>query len=183
MTRPSPELLRALINYVPDTGELFWRVRTSEQFNAPTDAARRGQAKRWNAIHSGQPALNYIDGRGYLSGSVGSVKVLAHRAAWAIFFGEYPAEQIDHINGDKSDNRLVNLRDASATANLRNRSLLSNNTSGQVGVRFDKGAWNARIGVGGKHVYLGRFQSFEEAVAARIKAQTEEGYSQRHGLC
>jgi hypothetical protein len=91
----------------------------------------------------------------------------AHRLAWAHVHGEWP-ETIDHKNGDCSDNRLSNLRPASRLQNQANRRTGKNNTSGYKGVHWDKNRskWSAQIGVAGKVLYIGRYESAELAYAA-----------------
>ena len=106
-------------------------------------------------------------------------KLLAHRAAWCLHHGEWPKGEIDHINGDKDDHRLVNLRLTTRTQNIWNRGARSTNKSGHVGVSFQKARnrWLAQINIDGKHHYLGRFKTAEEAAeayrAASIKLHGE----------
>lgn len=80
---------------------------------------------------------------------------------------------IDHISHDKMDNRRANLRKCTNAQNIRNGSLSKNNTSGVTGVYFDnnRGKWHAQIRVDRKAIFLGRFDSFDEAVAARREAE------------
>ena len=81
----------------------------------------------------------------------------------------------DHISGDKLDNRASNLRRVTPTQNNMNKKIRSNNTSGRVGVHWskDKHKWCAMIGFGGHHINLGCYESFEDAVAAREKAEQQ----------
>ena len=92
---------------------------------------------------------------------------------------------VDHINHNAADNRKCNLRDCNNTQNSRNRMLSSNNTSGVCGVTFNKkgNKWQAQIGVDGERLYLGMFECFEQAVAARLEAEARyfgEFAPQRH---
>ena len=98
-------------------------------------------------------------------------------------YGVEPSGYIDHLNGDKHDNRIANLRDVDMSTNLRNAAGKSNNTSGATGVnwRADKGKWRARIMVNYKERTLGHFDTFEEAVAAREAAARKLGFTERHG--
>ena len=75
---------------------------------------------------------------GYKVGSVFSKRLLAHRVAWAIYYGVWPEDCIDHINGDRSDNRISNLRDANKSTNGMNRGPQRNNSSGMKGIYFDQ---------------------------------------------
>tara|TARA_R110001606_G_scaffold190822_1_gene338772 strand:+ start:384 stop:701 length:318 start_codon:yes stop_codon:yes gene_type:complete len=97
--------------------------------------------------------------------------------------GDWPADQIDHISGDRSDNRIENLREATQTENSRNMKTLANNMSGVMGVSWDKRErhWIATISDDNSSVRLGRFKSFEDAVAARKAAEVEYGYHPNHG--
>lgn len=109
--------------------------------------------------------------------------MLAHRVAWALHYGEWPDGQIDHINGDKADNRLDNLRVVTAQGNAKNRPLRSDNTSGHVGVYWvtETKQWMAQIKVDGRQVTIGRYKTFEDAVVARKKAEEVHGYHANHG--
>lgn len=94
-----------------------------------------------------------------------------------------PDEQIDHINHVRTDNRIVNLRKASNTENSRNASIGSNNTSGALGVWFEKrrNAWVAEIKVDRRKIHIGQFDAFEDAVAARKAAEVKYGFHENHG--
>jgi len=83
----------------------------------------------------------------------------------------YWLSRIDHINGEKADNRLENLREATNAENLQNRGAPTNNSSGHKGVSWNKRdrRWTARIGAGGEKIHIGNFLSLEEAAAARAE--------------
>lgn len=98
----------------------------------------------------------------------------AHRLAWLYVHGEHPENQIDHINGDPSDNRISNLRKATQLENAQNRRRpQKNNEHGSLGITYDsrKKLWRARIGVNGKRKYIGKYKSQEEAAQAYIEAK------------
>ena len=90
---------------------------------------------------------------------------------------------MDHINGNPTDNRLVNLRAATQSTNMRNRRISKNNTSGFHGVYWDKvkNTWRVQIQVDGKHKYLGRHKELDDAVRARKQAEVKYGYHENHG--
>jgi hypothetical protein len=96
----------------------------------------------------------------------------AHRVAWLYMTGAWPLNEIDHINGDPSDNSFSNLREANRVQNVRNRPLHSRNTSGVAGVTWDSQTqkWRATITVHGKMRSLGRHASKDAAIAARHAA-------------
>lgn len=96
--------------------------------------------------------------------------------------GEWP-EFVDHINGDRTDNKIENLRSCSRLENSVNRAVASHNKSGVLGVHYDKsrGKWAAEIKVNKKKVYLGRFDSIDEAKTARKIAEVKYGFHPNHG--
>jgi len=102
---------------------------------------------------------------------------------WALAYRAWPSKQIDHINGNRTDNSLQNLRLVSNSDNHKNQKMPSTNTSGIVGVRVDKrtGAWVSDIFDAGKRIYVGTFSTKEEAVAARKEAERRLGYHANHG--
>lgn len=179
---PSPTLLRQLLDYNPETGKLYWRMRSPEHFAEGTYSADR-RCKSWNKANAGKEAFTHVMGIGYAQGSVNNRLLLAHRVIWAIQTGEWPQGDIDHINGDRSDNRWPNLRDVSHAINLRNAAGKSSNASGVTGVSFrpERGKWRARVMVDGRERCLGHFESFDDAVAARKRAMQSDGFTSRHG--
>lgn len=112
------------------------------------------------------------------------VKIMAHRAAWAHYYGEWPELTLDHINGVRNDNRIENLRVAGNSINAKNLKMHRRNTTGATGVyRVRRSSrWLAQITADKKYIYLGRFDTFEEAVAARREAEAKYGFTARHGL-
>lgn len=160
--RPTADELRAVLRYYPETGHLHWRPR-------------KGLGSRaWGE------AFTTVTTRGYRQGTVLGYRTSAHRVAWAYVTGEWP-EQIDHINGDKLDNRIANLRAVCATENQRNRAVQGNSKSGVPGVRWRAGKWEAVIYVASRQISLGRYSDFEEAVKARKEAEKEHGFHPNHG--
>jgi hypothetical protein len=149
--------LRAVLDYDPLTGAFIWRERISIRI---TVGKRAGVANRLGHVCIG------VDG----------VKHYAHRLAWLYMTGAWPAESIDHINGDPGDNRFANLRDVPHRTNMQNiRKRRSNNRSGFLGVVRDKdgGRWRATLkSANGESVLsLGSFSTAEEAHAAYLEAK------------
>lgn len=107
----------------------------------------------------------------------------AHRVIWAFHHGEWPLDFIDHINGIRNDNRLENLRVVPQSENLKNLRLSNKNLSGRTGVCWHKefGRWHAQIKTGGVKKHLGYFVDFNDAVAARKKAEQQYGFHANHG--
>lgn len=96
----------------------------------------------------------------------------AHRLAWLYVYGEFPENQIDHINGNRLDNRICNLRDVTSSGNAQNQRLPSkNNTSGYLGVSMNGKSYIAQITVNGKGVLIGRYKYAKNASKAYINAK------------
>lgn len=173
MTLPTPDQLRERLSYDPVTGGLTWRP-----YSDPA-AWQIG----WNARYAGKPAFAHMSKRGYLNGSWKPHTLTAHRVAWAVHHGEWPTHQIDHINGDRTDNRIANLRDVPNAENAKNMRPKSTNTSGVTGVFFAKHVqkWTAQIRHGGRTRHLGLFSEKREAVAARRIAERQHGFHENHG--
>lgn len=176
---PCPSLLRQLILYKPDTGLLFWKERGPEHFDVD-DPLRA--ANVFNAMHAGARAGSQ-GGKGYRVVGILGGPLLEHRVAWALHYGRWPRHSIDHINGDRTDNRIRNLRDVPVTENNRNRSVCRRNKSGKVGVAWSarKSKWVSRISTRGKTIHLGYFDALSEAVRAREAAEEMYGFHKNHG--
>lgn len=161
---PSRERLWELLDYEPLTGELTWKPRPSTpQFRM-----------------AGSPAINHTNTQGYKVGRLNNAGVKAHRVIWKMMTGDDP-QIIDHINGDRADNRWGNLRSVGRIENARNLGLSKNNTSGHNGVywfpRYQK--WMASIRINGRRKNLGYFETKEAAIAARALADAANGYTFR----
>jgi len=178
---PTPEVLRQLLRYEPETGNLFWRDRGPEWFADGCEYAGRA-CKGWNTYHAGKAALTAISRKGYRHGRILYRAYMAHRVAWCIVHGVWP-DQIDHISGIKDDNRIENLRNVSNAENLKNQKIRSTNTSGFIGICWSKGRgkWQAQISVDSCQLHLGFFAHIADAVASRDAAEIEHGYHANHG--
>ena len=109
---------------------------------------------------------------------------LVHRLAFLYVTGKHPRGEVDHINGERLDNRWVNLRDCDAAAQSRNQGVRSDSTSGVRGVTYSKraGKWVVRISQFGTRISLGNFDSFDAAVSVRRDAEADLGYHINHGV-
>lgn len=114
----------------------------------------------------------YTNTIGYTVIQINGRKMHAHRLAWLYMTGEWPLHEVDHINRIRSDNRFQNLRQSTPSENKQNTTDRINNTSGHRGVTWHKARqkWQAQISVMGKHLYLGTFDSVDDAAAARKEA-------------
>ena len=112
---------------------------------------------------------------GYLGICIGPKRWQAHRIAWALHYGAWPKDQIDHINGVKTDNRICNLREATNAQNGKNLKLSKANKTGIAGVCWSERYQNYRayIKVDHKQKYLGTFKTIESAAKARHDAEEQ----------
>lgn len=172
----TPEIVRDLIHYNEDTGDLIWKERDRSYFKSDRDF------KRWNTRYSGKLAITSINSEGYKTGFILKHPVKAHRIAWIIKHGKPPLV-IDHVNGDRSDNRIENLREVSSLENSKNRKLQKNNKSGVSGVYFCNRTklWVSCISDNGVQKIIGYFNDKLCAVSARIKAESDLKYHPNHG--
>lgn len=178
MTRITPDRLRQLLRYEPESGKLFWRERPREDF-----ATNRAFAT-WNSRYSGAEAFTNTIPGGYKTGTIMNKSYRAHIVIWAIVTGVWPDHEIDHRNGIRHDNRFSNFKPATSSENKRNCRRYSSNTSGVTGVYWEKRrrSWLVKISTGVRQVVeIGRFRTKEEAIIARKQAERRYGYSARHG--
>ena len=140
--------VKELLDYNPDTGLFTWAVRRP--------GCRFGGVAG-TATDSGHIQIR-LDG----------VKYYAHRLAWLVTYGEWPTDQIDHVNNNSGDNRISNLRNSTSVENRQNAGMNCNNTSGYKGVSWHKrnGKWESTAKINGKTHYLGGYDTAEEAYAA-----------------
>ncbi len=121
-----------------------------------------------------------LNGWGYVQFQYQGQTYKAHRVIWLCIHGCWPGE-LDHINGNRADNRIENLREVTRQENLRNQKVRINSSTGVMGVTRDGKKWRARIRVNGKFIHLGYFDAMEGAVAARKAADIKYGFHENHG--
>ena len=153
--------IRKNLSYDPATGVLT-RIKTGEMLDARKN--------------------------GYIRFSFMNQRLLGHRIAWALHYGELPPPEmeIDHINGIKDDNRISNLRLVTQSTNLKNKTQYRNNTHGYPGILFESHSrrvrqWRAQIQVDGKMMKLGSYMCKTAAIFARKRAEIEYGFTQLAG--
>ena len=153
-----------LFEYDPDTGALLNRVHRHRKARAGEEAG-------------------FINVRGYRVVKINNYVYKAHRIIWFMQYGDWPVDQIDHIDHDKTNNRIKNLREATNRENSRNQKLSIRNTSGIIGVCWDKWAnkFLATIRVNGKLIHLGRFDDISSAAKCRNDAEVKYGFHENHG--
>lgn len=150
----TPELTREevaeLLEYDPNTGVFTWKAITSNRVKA--------------GIRAGT-----VNGRGYRLIGVNGKQVPAHRLAFLFMTGKWPAKYVDHINGQRDDNRFPNLRDVTQTVNMQNqKKARQDSKTGLLGVTLKKGRFRATIKVNGKQRSLGTFSTPEVAHAVYL---------------
>lgn len=153
--------LKQVLEYNQNTGIFTRVVKTAKNTNVGDIA---GHTNKTN---------------GYVEIMIDRVSYYAHRLAWLYVYGEMPKNNIDHINRGRSDNRIVNLREVTHAENCRNFPISKRNSSGVVGVSFDRtrNKWKASI----HSKNLGRFDRKEDAIMARKDAENANNYHENHG--
>lgn len=150
--------LKQMLRYVPETGLLFW---TSE-------AHKSVRGKQAGTVN-----------RGYIVVMYKAKFYKAHRIAWLLTYGKWPEDSIDHINGNKADNRLTNLRDVDDTRNQQNRyNARVDSQSGLIGASPYRNRWKSQIRINGTVKYLGVYNTPELAHAAYMQAKQQHHIGQ-----
>lgn len=180
--KPSISEIRKLLEYDPATGELTWRPRSVDMFKDDAAMTAEQRCRWWNTRWANTPAFTARTTGNYYRGAIWAWQSVAHRVCWAIHYGRWPTGFLDHINGNGLDNRISNLRDVTSRINSRNKKRDIRNKSGVLGVSFESGKWRARIATNEKKwAHLGFFDTKIEAIAARKKAERENGYHENNG--
>lgn len=144
---------RELLEYDEETGIFRWRVHVGQRGCVGSEAGG-------------------LDRKGYVRIQIERKRYFAHRLAWLYVTSAWPADQIDHINGQRADNRIANLREATPSENQCNqRHARSNNKIGLLGVSRNRKGFKARIKVEGNDRYLGTFPTTTKAHTAYIEAK------------
>lgn len=179
-TLPSMGRLRKLLTYIPETGSLSWNRLAPSDFQDGKRTALHS-CRIWNSVNAEKPALSCIDASGYLVGGIDYRRTYQHRVIWKWVTGDDPNE-IDHINGNRADNRWVNLRNVDRTGNMRNLRRPTTNSTGVIGVHRERKVWVASGSVENKTVVIGRFVTLDEASCARRAWEAERGFHEGHGM-
>lgn len=170
------EEIHRKLEYNSETGDLTWK------FVEP----RNGFDRRYNNTFAGKVAGTLKKGKnkfGYKEIHIKKKIISNHKLAWYFYYGEWPDKEIDHINHDRSDNRIENLRLVDRTAQNQSACRRKDNKSGHTGVYWNKreNKWLATIQCNKKTYRIGRFENLEDAVEARLKKAKELGFSETHG--
>ncbi|HAT3754821.1 TPA: HNH endonuclease [Citrobacter amalonaticus] len=152
--------LKSRIDYCPLTGNFKWKLRARESFTSER------LFKSWNTQFCGKDCGSMTNK--YLTIRIDNSLYYCHRLAWAIYYGEWPESDVDHINMDKTDNRIANLRLSTSGQNMSNMGATKANKSGFIGVFWAKreGRWVSGITINYKFKYLGYYDDPVEAALA-----------------
>ena len=169
--------LKDILSYDEKTGIFTWKEVSRDFF------ATEGVYKSWNTRYSGKVAgAERPDG--YVKIGVKGKSYLAHRLAWLYFYGDEEMLMcIDHIDHNRSNNKISNLRSVTQQENTRNCSTAKRGASGVIGVNWQpkKCKWKARIKVNYISMTLGMFENKNDAIIARKMAESEFGFHRNHG--
>ena len=147
--------MKRILHYEPNNGLFTWILKQT-----PKSRIRTGEI------------AGSLNSHGYLRIRIDRHEYLSHRLAWFYIYGNWPEEQIDHINRNRTDNRILNLRSASHSENQQNKSIQKNNKSGAKGVYWNKKdhKWMVRIAVNGRRYFIGLFDHKDDAENAYLEA-------------
>lgn len=161
-------------------GFLFWKKRLEDKFKDPRYCERWN--KRWSGRIAGCEVSRKSSSTAYMTVCVNGKKYYQHRVIWEMLKGKIPdGMEIDHQDHNGLNNLIENLRLTSPLGNGQNKPRLKNNTSGYVGVSKSGSKWRAYIGEGNKQIWLGSFDSFDDAKMAREKASSRYSFHCNHG--
>jgi hypothetical protein len=157
-----------------EDGKLYWKNRDQKYFD------KEWQAVRWNKRYAEKEAFTYSS-YGYKQGRIFDKGYLAHRVIYCMFYGAWPSE-IDHIDGNPTNNRIENLREVTSSENSKNMKMHAHNTSGIVGVYFERytNCWCASIESETKR-YKKRFKDKLDAISWRQDKEMKLGFHKNHG--
>lgn len=162
--------LKEILTYNKESGIFVWKKKTSSKSNRTVVGDIAGSVTK----------------NGYIVIKIDGKLHFAHRLAWLYINGIIPKEQIDHKDHDRTNNRILNLREATHRENMKNLSKRKNNKTGIMGVILREGRgrkphYEARITVDGKRHHLGCFSELEDAKKAREEANIKYNFKKEHG--
>ena len=169
---PSKAELNELLDYDPKTGELRWKPRP------PTMFKDTRSYKTWNKRYAGQRAFTALTAKGYHTGAIHNKLYRACRVIIKMTSGVEP-DEVDHEDGDRANDRLLNLRDVTNLVNHKNMKTPSNNTSGHIGVHWVKAKQRWKVSLGRKHI--GYREHYQDAIDLRKQVEEDNDYHPNHG--
>lgn len=174
--RVDADTVRDLLEYNHKDGLLRWKPRPIKY------CCSQRYKKAFDTKHAGNIA-GKMHRHGYYKINIFRKEYFLHIIAWVHYYGAYPKHAIDHIDGNIKNNAIENLRDVPHSLNMKNLALYKNNTSGRVGVTFEKKSkkWTAYIRSEGVFRNLGHFDKKEDAIKAREVAERKYDFHKNHG--
>lgn len=175
------EYLNQCLDYDSEAGSFTWKKRPREHFN--TDRGYNTFTSQKVGKLTGCISITK-DGLAYVKIAINKKLYLAHRLAWIIKNGEIPkGYEIDHLDHDGTNNKISNLRIVTSSQNKMNRTMVSTNKTGCMGVYFNKRIkkWVAEITSGNQHTTIGYYLDKDKAILARKKAEVEFEFHENHG--
>lgn len=169
--------LSEMVDYNPESGIFIWKYRTGNEQHVNAFNTRFAGKECGSANGNGYNHIRFTYKKKMFL-------IKAHRLAWFVHTGRMPVGEIDHINRNRLDNRIQNLRDVSGLVNKRNQSMSSNNTSGATGITWTEPIkkWRARVGTGDGRKHIGYFEDIADAITALNEVRLQYDYTQHHGL-
>jgi hypothetical protein len=168
MSKPILTQAEALRLFEYRDGNLYWRARPLSDFKTLR------ACNTWNAKFASNRAGTVSNN--YIRCSINDRLYLAHRIIWLIHHGTWP-NKIDHIDHDRINNKITNLRSVTHQENMQNQTKAKHNTSGITGVSRHRNKWRVKI----NRIHLGLFTNKEDAIAARKQAEMDLGFHINHG--
>lgn len=149
--------LKRVLDYNQDTGDFYWKIDISRAMGAGSKAGTTSFGYKVIAIHG--------------------ISYFAHRLAWFYIYSNWPMGIIDHIDRNRANNAIANLRDTNYSVNNSNKPVSQSSISGHKGVYYNKpnGAWYVRLRVNKKLIFVGSFDNLNSAVIAKEKAEKNLG--------
>lgn len=164
---PDQQYLLECFNYDPDTGILTWKARPEHHFKSI------GKMLSIHKLWAGKP-VGYVGTKGHSYVHILSASYAAHRIIWKMWYGIDPPQYVDHINGDKTDNRIANLREATNNQNQMNQRRTTRISNiGVTGVSYHKRdkSYRAYMRINGENKHLGNYKNLQDAIKARQEAE------------
>ncbi len=164
ITDLTPKNIKDIFDYDHETGLLRWKIN-------------RGRNIKLGSV------TGSVNSEGYLQSTFCGKKYKTHRLIFTWVNGRWPKAEIDHANGIRTDNRISNLREVSRSENRKNLRLIKTNTSGYIGVSWNKDChkWRATIQADNKKIHLGYFIHLSNAIQVRKTASVKYGFHKNHG--
>lgn len=167
-------LLKELVRLDSASGKLYWKPRTADKFKSGGWNPPQISCKIWNTKNAGEEAFSVLS-TGYFHGSLFDIKIRAHIVVYALYHNKWPEQTIDHIDGDRLNNRPINLRDVKHSHNIQNQTKpLPNNKLGVRGVvKTPSGRYTSQMRAEKVIYNLGTYDSVEEAKQAYLSAKAK----------